>query len=214
MNAMGIAEGRRRAILQEWKRNPTVLVITDCLESLPLRVYFAIPDPSIVLAPALGTRTQDMQILSRPGPPDLNASVWVKASRSHDYRKSYMRFLSDVYGVDAHPNCLPGYDIDHLLNLSRAPSTDCFIRIEAVQSEVNRAWGRLFEKASDFDNRRGIRSMDWMICAKLGNQMPPTGPKDEKGIERLANFFQTIGIGKAEAVKGLEEKLKFAYRPR
>ena len=54
--------------------------------------------------------------------------------------------------------------------------------------------------------------MSYMICAKLAGEPPPKGKNDRAGIDRLANFFERIGIAKSEARKGIESMLAFAYK--
>ena len=164
---------------------------------------------------AVGQRSQtDTVIVSRPGDPDRNASVWVRATY-RGYRSAYLGFLNQVYGTEATPADLVGYDIDHLLNRARSPDGAGFIRIEAIRAEVNQAWGRLFEKAASTrfyaSQHRLRRTMSWVICAKLANQNPPVGPSDAGGIDRLVGFFRSLGIGADEARQGLTEMLKFAY---
>ena len=83
-------------------------------------------------------------------------------------------------------------------------------------SEVNQAWGRLFEKAASnpafFANQqRTRRTLSWTICAKLANQFPPYGPDDVPGLNRLVAYFQTIGLDPAESRDGLSSMLNFAY---
>jgi hypothetical protein len=50
-----------------------------------------------------------------------------------------------------------------------------------------------------------------VICAKLGNRFPPNGPNDAAGIDRLALWFQSIGMSREEAREGLASMLSFAY---
>ena len=54
--------------------------------------------------------------------------------------------------------------------------------------------------------------MSWVICAKLAGQLPPAGPQDVAGIQRLVSWFTSIGISAAEAQTGLTEMLAFAYK--
>ncbi len=165
---------------------------------------------------AVGQHSQtDAVIVSRPGDPDRNSSVWVRATY-RGYRTAYVGFLKQVYGTKATAADLVGYDIDHLLNRARSPDGAGFIRIEAIRAEVNQAWGRLFEKTANnprfYANQHRLRrTMSWVICAKLANQNPPAGPGDAGGIDRLVGFFRSLGIGADEARQGLTEMLKFAY---
>jgi hypothetical protein len=91
-----------------------------------------------------------------------------------------------------------------------------YIRIEAVNSPVNQAWGRLFEKAASnpafFANQHRLRrTLSWTICAKLANRFPPNGPSDVGGIHQLVSYFQTLGMDATEAREGLMSMLSFAY---
>jgi hypothetical protein len=53
--------------------------------------------------------------------------------------------------------------------------------------------------------------MSWVICAKLAGQMPPAGPDDTAGIDRLVHYFVSIGMTADEARNGLASMLDFAY---
>lgn len=164
--------------------------------------------------PALISPTNTV-IVSRPGDPDRNASVWVRASYT-GYRPAYIAFLNLVYGTQATTVDLAGYDIDHLLNRARSPGGAGYIRIEAVRSPVNQAWGRLFERAASHpgflaNQNRLRRTLSWTICAKLANRFPPNGPADTGGINRLAAYFQTLGMDAGEARAGLAAMLNFSY---
>ena len=129
---------------------------------------------------------------------------------------AYIGFLNHVYGTQATSANLAAYDIDHLLNRARSPGGAGYIRIEAVTSAVNQAWGRLFERAASdpafFANQNRLRrTLSWTICAKLANRFPPNGPDDVGGINRLALYFQTLGMDANEARAGLTSMLGFAY---
>src|SRR5205809_330785 len=95
---------------------------------------------------AIGQRSQtDTAIVSRPGNPD--ASVWVRATY-RGYRTACIAFLNQVYGTEATPADLVGYDIDHLLTALPAPTGPASFASKAIRADVNQAWGRLFEKAA------------------------------------------------------------------
>jgi hypothetical protein len=210
-----IMERRREALIAQWIRDPLIVVQVEAPGALPVTAYLDDNGKTAEIG-GVGQRSQtDTVIVSRPGDPDRNASVWVRATY-RGYRTAYVGFLNQVYGTQATTADLAGYDIDHLLNRARSPQGAGFIRIEAIRADVNQAWGRLFEKAASdprfYANQHRLRrTMSWVICAKLANQYPPDGPNDNNGIARLAAFFAGLGMDAAEARDGLTEMLKFAY---
>jgi hypothetical protein len=212
---ISIMERRREALLTAWRQDPLIMVQVEAPGALPQLMFLDDQGNRVDVGAVGGRRQTDTVIASRPGDPDRNASVWVRASYS-SYRTAYVGFLNQVYGTQATAFDLAGYDIDHLLNRARSPGGAGFIRIEAIRAEINQAWGRLFEKtASDprfFANQHRLRrTMSWVICAKLGNQLPPNGPTDGAGIERLVGFFRALGFDPQEAREGLTSMLNFAY---
>ena len=210
-----IIERRRSALIAEWKQNPLIVVQVESPLALPVLTFLDDRGHAAGVG-AVGRRSQtNTVIVSRPGDPDRNASVWVKASYS-GYRAAYIGFLNHVYGTQAMSASLAGYDIDHLLNRARSPGGAGYIRIEAVNSPVNQAWGRLFEKAASnpafFANQHRLRrTLSWTICAKLANRFPPNGPSDVGGIHQLDSYVQTLGMDASEAREGLMSMLNFAY---
>jgi hypothetical protein len=210
-----IIHQRRQALISMWVFDPLIQVQVETPAALPGLVFLDGAGDGAGVS-GLGRRSlQKVAMVSRPGNPDRNASVWV-ASPHSGYRGAYLAFLKAAYGVAAKPGDLAGYDVDHLLNRARAPQDTTFVRVEAVEEAVNRAWGGLFEKAASnpdfFANRaRERRTMSWAICAKLAGQMPPSGPHDVGGINRLAQFFQSVGLNRQEASDGVANMLRFAY---
>lgn len=202
-------------LVREWVRDPMIQVQVESPVALQ-RLGFLDRDDAGVVG-ALGRRGPGRVAVAQGiGDPDRNASVWVAANHT-GYKSAYFAFLSRVYAIDASSHRLPGYDIDHLLNRARSPQGLSMIRIEAVPSDANQAWGRLFEKAASdprfyANQNRERRTMSWIICAKLAGQMPPLGPNDTAGINRLANFFAPLGIPTAETRAGLSSILDFAYK--
>jgi hypothetical protein len=211
-----IIDRRRVALIDQWKRDPLIVVQVESPDVLPVLTFLDDRGQGAGVG-VVGRRSPtNTVIVSRPGDPDHNASVWVRATYT-GYRTAYVGFLNHVYGTQATSAQLTGYDIDHLLNRARSPGGAGYIRIEAVTSAVNQAWGRLFEKAASdpafFANQHRLRrTLSWTICAKLANQFPPTGPNDVAGINRLATYFQTLGMSANEARDGLTSMLRFAYR--
>ena len=210
-----IIERRRNVLVAEWKQNPLIVVQVESPAVLPVLTFLDDRGQGAGVG-AVGRRSQtNTVIVSRPGDPDRNASVWVKASYT-GYRTAYIGFLNHVYGTQATTTALAGYDVDHLLNRARSPGGAGYIRIEAVNSAVNQAWGRLFERAASnpafFANQHRLRrTLSWTICAKLANRFPPAGPNDVGGINQLAAYFQTLGMDANEAREGLTSMLNFAY---
>jgi hypothetical protein len=210
-----IIDRRRDALVAEWKQNPLIIVQVESPSVLPVLTFLDDRGQNAGVG-AVGRRSPtNTVIVQRPGDPDRNASVWVKASYT-GYRTAYIGFLNTVYLTQATTTDLAGYDIDHLLNRARSLGGAGYIRIEAVNSAVNQAWGRLFEKAASnpafsANQNRLRRTLSWTICAKLADQFPPNGPNDTAGINRLAAWFQSIGMNAQEAREGLASMLSFAY---
>lgn len=218
MSLRPIIDRRRNALVASWVQFPLVQVQVEAASALPGTVFVS-ADPDAAELERLGRRApRNVVIVRGPGEPDRDASCWV-ASGYGDYRKAYLAFVKQVYGVDAVPADLAGFDADHLLNRARSPDDRTLIRIEAVPEGANRSWGALFEKVSSdprfYANReRKRRTMSWMICAKVAGQLPPRGPDDQAGLRRLVSFFSSIGIDAREAQDGLASMLAFAYGKR
>jgi hypothetical protein len=215
MSLSAIIARRRDALVRAWVANPLLQVQAEGLGMLPGLVFL---DDSGMGAGvgAVGRRSQsNVGMVSRPGNPDENASCWVTASYG-GYQGAYIAFVKAAYGVSATTADLVGYNVDHLLNRARAPLGTTLVRVEAIDAAANQAWGRLFEKAASnpqfhANQARERRTMSWTICAKLAGQMPPSGPNDAGGIQRLAAYFQSVGLSRQEAVDGLTSMLRFAY---
>lgn len=137
-------ERRRKALIALWIQNPLVMVQAESPATLPGLVFLDDNGRTAEVG-GLGRRSQtDAFIVSRPGDPERNASVWVRAIYK-GYCTAYVGFLNQAYGTQAMAADLVGYDIDHLLNRARSPDGAGFIRIEAIRSEVTRpgdGWSR------------------------------------------------------------------------
>ena len=217
LSVSGIIARRRQAIVSAFARTPLIQVQVEGAGALALLGYVNETGFETAEPQQLGRRNASRVVFveSRTNP-DLDSSVWVAASYG-DYAGAYIAFVNKVYGLSASKGDLAGYDVDHLLNRARSPEDSTLIRIEATPSAINQEWGRLFEKASSdprfyANQMRERRTTSYMICAKLAGEPPPRGPSDRAGIDRLANFFERIGIDKAEARKGIESMLAFAYK--
>ncbi len=218
MSIIGIIKRRQSALLSQFKGNPLIQVMAESPQALPGLVFLDTYGEG-ASAGKIGRRsTKNAAIVSRAGDPDRNASCWVKAGYG-GYRNAYVAFINQVYGSKASSRDMANYDVDHLLNRGRTATSTNFIRVEAVRSDVNQKWGALFEKNASnpefyANKKRNRRTMSWVICAKLGNVMPPSGPQDTNGIGRLVAFFATMGLDRNESSDGIQSMLDFAYRLR
>ncbi|MFC6656611.1 hypothetical protein ACFQEX_14580 [Roseibium salinum] len=215
MTLNALIKRRQRALFEAWVRNPLVQVQVEHPEYLGRLVFLGDFDDTVETAQAGRRSLKNVAIVNKPGNPDVNTSVWVRAGYS-SYQKAWLGFVEQVYGIKATANDLAGYNIDHLLNKARSPDKAGFIRIEAINDAVNQDWGRLFERAAsnpDFsaNQKRFRRTMSWIIAAKLMEQSPPRGPGDHDGIARLVQFNRN-GLAADNPQRGLTEMLEFAYR--
>lgn len=207
---------RQQALFNAWVRDPLVQVQVEHPDVLGRLVYLDDFDETVQTERAGRRSLKNVAIVHKPGNPDEMASVWVRAGYS-SYRKAWLGFVSQVYGIKATPTDLAGYNIDHLLNKARSPEKAGFIRVEAINDAVNQAWGGLFERAASnpelsANQNRLRRTMSWIIAAKLMNQPPPRGPDDRQGIARLAQFFSRNGLAADNPAQGLTDMLQFAYK--
>ncbi|ASP33027.1 hypothetical protein [Labrenzia sp. VG12] len=216
MSLQALISRRQRALFDAWVQNPLVQVQVEHPEALGPLVFLNGFDEEVETERAGRRSLKNVAIVSKPGNPDRNASVWVRAGYG-SYQKAWLGFVHQVYGIKATSIDLAGYNIDHLLNKARSPNKAGFIRVEAINDAVNQAWGGLFERAAsnpEFSaNRNRLRrTMSWIIAAKLMDQPPPRGPGDQQGIARLVQFFNRNGLAADDPQRGLTEMLEFAYR--
>jgi hypothetical protein len=216
MSLQALIRRRQRALFDAWVRDPLVQVQAEHPEALGRLVYLDDFDGDVEIGRAGRSSLKNVVIVQKPGNPDENASVWVRAGYS-SYQKAWLRFVEQVYGIKATAGDLAGYNIDHLLNKARSPGKAGFIRVEAINDAVNQAWGGLFERAAshpDFsaNQNRLRRTMSWIIAAKLMEQAPPRGPNDHQGISRLVRFFNQNGLAADDPQQGLTDMLQFAYK--
>ncbi|WP_428646212.1 hypothetical protein [Roseibium sp.] len=215
MTLHALISRRQRALFEAWIQDPLVQVQVEHPERLGRLVFLGDFDETVETEKAGRRSLKNVAIVRKPGNPDQNASVWVRAGYS-SYQKAWLGFVAQVYGIKAKSDDLAGYNIDHLLNKARSPGKAGFIRIEAINDAVNQEWGRLFEKAASnpefsANQKRFRRTMSWVIAAKLMDQPPPRGPNDHQGIARLVQFFNRNGLAADDPQRGLTEMLKFAY---
>lgn len=216
MSLQALIGRRQRALFDAWVRNPLVQVQVEHPDCLGRLVFLNEFDGEVETEKAGRRSLKNVAIVSKPGNPDENTSVWVRAGYS-SYQSAWLGFVNQVYGIKATRSDLAGYNIDHLLNKARSPNKAGFIRIEAINDAVNQAWGGLFERVASnpefsANKTRYRRTMSWIIAAKLMEQAPPRGPDDHVGIARLVRFFSQNGLAEDNPQQGLTEMLKFAYR--
>lgn len=218
MTPAGIIAARRTALIELWKSSSLFQVQVDDPQSLGTLVHIA--DDGEADVAQLGRRRQsNVVIATRTGDPHRNASVWVAAGYD-GYRSAYVAFVREVYKIPCTVADLAGFDADHLLNRARSPQDSTFIRLEAVSSAVNQAWGSLYERAASSPqfhaNRvRERRNMSWMVASKLADQRPPNGPDDRAGIDRLVTFWRSRGFPDEQARHGIVSDLALVFgRPR
>ncbi len=219
MQLQGIIARRQEALLTAWFSNVFFQIQTHDPASLGRSVFIG-DDGEEGAVSALGRRNDASVVcVERPGDPDVSASVWV-SSVYGDYRGAYLAFVRRFYGGSATKADLVGYDVDHLLNRARSPKDTTFIRLEAIPSIINQRWGALYERAASsphfYANRvRENRTLSWMVASKLAGQMPPDGPDDQSGINRLVQFWSSRGFSSEQVSHGITDDLNFIFgRPR
>jgi len=214
MSLQTIIRNRQRALFNAWVQDPLMQVQVEHPDQLGRLVFLDNSGETIAARQLGGSSLENVAVVQRPGNPDQNASLWVRAGYS-GYQKAWLSFVEKVYGQNATAKDLAGYNIDHLYNRARSPGLAGFVRIEAINGAVNQAWGRNFERAvsrnATGSNKRERNTMSWTIAAKLMGQPPPRGPNDHQGIARLVQFFSRNGLSAADAKWGVENMLKHAY---
>ncbi len=215
-NIPQIAQQRSNVLLRRWNANPMIQVQVEAPSALGQIANIDLDQTGNVAQ--LGARSTDNVVCVLPphGTAGTHeASLWVRATYT-GYRAAFGAFLEQQYGISNAAQQLQSYDIDHLLNRKRSPGGNTFIRLEAIPSAVNQAWGALFEKAASkpafyANQNRERRTMSWPIAAKLAGLMPPSSPDDIPGIEGIANGLAIHGLNEEECVQGMTQMLEFAY---
>ncbi|MCK7611213.1 hypothetical protein [Roseibium sediminicola] len=214
MSLQTIIQNRQRALFNAWIQDPLMQVQVEHPGQLGRLAFADRRDGTFQARQLAGSSLENVAFIERPGNPDQNASVWVRAGYS-GYQKAWLNFIEQVYDLKATATDLAGYNIDHLYNRARSPGLAGFVRIEAINGAVNQAWGRNFERAvsrnATGSNKRERNTMSWTIAAKLMGQPPPRGPNDHQGIARLVQFFARNGLSAADAKRGVENMLTHAY---
>jgi hypothetical protein len=212
MTVIAIADRRRSAMIGQWVRDPTwMLVQVESPEMLRGKVHNITAEAEARIR-RVGSHRERSVIMLEGGPDrDRTWSVWVRATFSN-YKAAYLAFISHAYAVALTGDDVPGYEVDHLSNRAYAPTGHEFIRVEAIPKAANHSWGVNFEsrRGANTDARPSHR-LSYMSCAKLGGQLPPAGPKDTAGINALVAYFTSIGLDPQEARKGVADMLQHAY---
>ncbi len=211
-SVIAIADRRRRAMITQWVQNPDwVLVQVESADMLRGKVHNLAADAAARTG-RVGSHRERSVIMLEGGPDrDRTWSVWVRATFSN-YKTAYLAFISHAYGATLSGDDIPGYEVDHLSNKAYAPTGQEFIRLEAVPKLANHRWGVNFEsRRTENTDARPTHRMSYMSCAKLGGELPPAGPNDAAGINRLVAYFTAIGLDPREAQQGVASMLQHAY---
>lgn len=212
MNVTQVVTQRRDGLLRRWAANPSQMVQVENPAALGRLAYIDVEQSAQI--GTMGRRSLDnvAMVYASDG---MAPALWVRANY-HSYRAAYEAFLKEHYGIANPKQGLQRYDIDHLLNRARSPSGNTFIRIEAIESHVNQEWGRTIEKIASnpkfwANQNRERRTLSWFIAAKLAGAMPPSGPNDQAGIQRIATRLAPYGLQPHETITGLTDMLRFAF---
>lgn len=134
----------------------------------------------------------------------FSPALWVRNDYPY-YLRAFRKFLRRYHNCDeTTPLSTVGYDVDHLRSKKQTPA-GTFIRVEAVPSASNQAWGARYESLAARGSRTRPRgTADWMTVAKVGNVEPPTDWSDLEGIKRILDFKKAHSI---DGDEGLAEHL-------
>lgn len=145
-------------------------------------------------------------------------SLWVRATYA-GYRTAYRTFIGRVY-QDVDWSGFPEFDVDHLLNRARIRRLDYYLRVEAVQKEINQQHGRTIERASGQNprekaTRKAERPLTAISILKLAGIEAPRGPEDVAALARAKAFL--VGSQRWEAAAAemaLQNMVHDAYEVR
>jgi hypothetical protein len=207
-----IAERRRRAMINQWVHHPVWALVQVMSPDMLWGKVQDITGEAEARIGRVGSHRERSVIMLEGGPDrDRTWSVWVRATFSK-YKPAYLAFISHAYGVTLTGDDVPGYEVDHLSNKAYAPSGQEFIRVEAIPTAINHRWGVNFEsRRTENTDARPSHRLSYMSCAKLGGQLPPTGPNDTAGINALVAYFTSIGLDPQEAREGVTNMMQHAY---
>lgn len=207
-----IADQRRRAMIDQWVHNPDwALVQVESPDMLRGKVHNITTEAQARVGRVGSHRERSVIMLEGGADRDRTWSVWVRASFSN-YKLAYLAFIRHAYGVTLTGDDVPGYQVDHLSNKAYAPTGQEFIRVEAIPQVANHRWGVNFEsRRTENTDARPSHRLSYMSCAKLGGQLPPSGPNDTAGINALVAYFTSIGLDPQEARNSVTNMLQHAY---
>lgn len=215
-----VCEERREAFLARWRENPAV--VTYIPESNIDEIFFGSDSgrPYYGKVSPLGkVKTSDAVMVTFPGEPSFYTSLWVR-NDFEGYISVYREFLELVHQVPKGGPTLGslGYDLDHLRNKASTPP-GTFIRLEAIPSGPQRAWGRKYERALSspkFEDKRQWGTASWMTVVKVAGLHPPADWDDTKWLQELEDFNTNNSIdSKTDLMKDLVgRELERAYMHR
>ncbi|MEP4198959.1 MAG: hypothetical protein ABJL99_25315 [Aliishimia sp.] len=201
-------------LLRRWVRDPLLPVQVEAPQALGRLADIDLGVSSTTLQ--LGRRDERNAVQVSPigvgG--SHSASLWVKASYE-GYRKAFKAFLVEDYVLPEASINLTGFDVDHLLNRKRSPGGSTYLRLEAIPSTINQAWGAVFEKPASnqgfyANQSRTRRTLSWPIAAKLAWIAPPNAGEGTAGIARVASGLAAYGLDRQDAITGLTNMFEFA----
>lgn len=206
MDSTAIAKARAATLLRQFAHGnpaPVIVLAPSLIEVTAYRF-------GCTVTPIGNTPQSEAFALINPNMPDLS-SVWALPSVTK-YKDLYEAFLDLAYGTTG-ATAPAGFDIDHLRAKALTPA-NCFIRLEAVNSSVNRSHGGGYEtqmKDSTVTEARKKKghvngSMSWMVALKLAGVMSSllaTSPSAEKRRAEAVKVMQTLGFSPAEIDEGL-----------
>jgi len=203
-------------LLRRWVRDPLIPVQAEAPEVLGRLADIDLDSASDTAVVGRRSLRNAVQVSPIGVGGTHAASLWVKASYD-GYRHAFKAFLVEDYGLVDTAIDLSGFDVDHLLNRKRSPGGSTYLRLEAVPSTINQAWGSVFEKPASnpefyANQARTRRTLSWPIAAKLAWIAPPNADEGAAGIARVATGLAGYGLDRDAAIKGLTDMFEFANR--
>lgn len=131
------------------------------------------------------------------------------------YKNEYINFIISQYCKELSDfEIPPGYDVDHLLAVSNAPSSN-WLRLEAIPLRSNRSHGGGAERENSRSKITSARkeeqhrpsNMTWLVAAKLAGILSPLSPKSKDAnirIDAIINYFVSNGFNEAHVRAGLK----------
>lgn len=213
MNILRIVRGRAERLIRQFHQGTIPPILAHDLKDAGLQAVHA----GGRVEPLAGVL--DAWVWRFPADP-WRSSVWVPGWREN-YKAAYLAFLRVVHNVDA--TDLPmGYDVDHIYNRAGAAPHN-LIRVEAVQSGVNRSHGAGFEKrasgspitAARIARSGQIRNLSFVSVLKLAGIASPLvgsarNAKDRR--EKIISYLTQNGWTREEIAVGLNNLEEAADR--